>query len=185
MTDEAIISLLEHRDESALLAIERQYGGAGRNIAAKILGSEEDAQEAFQDTLMRIWNAIPPERPANLFAYLCTVLRRISYNLREKQLAEKRGGGQHTLVLDELSEITADSRNIEDIVSEHLLDEAVNRFLAGLKPDARSVFIQRYGNQRSVQQIAELYAMTESKVKVTLLRTRKKLRAYLNKEGLL
>ena len=185
MTDEAIISLLEHRDERALRAIERQYGGAGRNIAAQILGSEEDAQEAFQDTLLRLWNAIPPERPENLFSYLCTVLRRISYNKREKQIAEKRGGGQRALVLDELAGVTADSRNVEDILSARLLGEAVNGFLAGLKPDARSVFIQRYGNQRSVAQIAELYEMSESKVKVTLMRTRKKLRAYLKKEGLL
>ena len=134
---------------------------------------------------MRLWNAIPPERPQNLFSYLCTVLRRISYNMREKQLAEKRGGGQQSLVLDELSEVTADSRNVEDILTAHMLGEAVNHFLEGLKPDARSVFIQRYGNQRSVQQIAELYEISESKVKVTLMRTRKKLRAHLNKEGLL
>ncbi len=185
MTDEAIITLLENRDESALLAIERRYGGAGRNLAAQILGNEEDAQEVFQDTLMRIWNAIPPEHPESLFSYLCTVLRRISYNRREKARTEKRGGGQQALVLDELSEITADSTDVEEIVSEHLLRDAVNQFLAGLKPEARSVFIQRYGNQRPVQQIADLYGLSESKVKVTLLRTRKKLRAYLKKEGLL
>lgn len=185
MTDDAIVSLLERRDESALCAIERQYGGAGRNIAAQILGNEQDAQEVFQDTLLRLWNAIPPERPENLFAYLCTVLRRISYNRREKQLAEKRGGGQQALVLDELCEITADSQNVEEAVTEHLLDEAVNSFLAVSKPEARAVFIQRYGNQRSVEQIAEMYGISESKVKVTLLRMRKKLRAYLTKEGLL
>lgn len=185
VTDDAIISLLEQRDESALRAIERQYGGAGRSIAAQILGNEQDAQEVFQDTLMRLWNAIPPERPDSLFSYLCTVLRRLAYNRRAGQNAEKRGGGQRALVLDELSDITADSTALEDIVSEHLLTEAVNRFLSGLKPDARAVFIQRYGNQRPVQQIAELYEMSESKVKVTLLRTRKKLRAYLKKEGLL
>lgn len=185
LTDEAIISMLEHRDEAALLAIERRYGGAGRNIAAQILGNEEDAQEVFQDTLMRLWNAIPPEKPENLFSYLCTVLRRLCYNRREKALTGKRGGGQQALLLDELSEITADSTDVEEIVSERLLREAVNRFLSGLKPDARSVFIQRYGNQRTVQQIAELYGLSESKVKVTLMRTRKKLRAHLKKEGLL
>jgi len=185
MTDEAIISMLEKRDETALRAIEQQYGGAGRNIASQILGNEEDAQEVFQDTLLRLWNAIPPEHPENLFAYICTVLRRISYNRREKQMAEKRGGGQQAFVLDELREITASGENVEATVEEHLLDDAVNHFLAGLKPDARSVFIQRYGNQRTVPQIAELYEMSESKVKVTLMRTRKKMQAYLKKEGLL
>jgi RNA polymerase sigma-70 factor (ECF subfamily) len=75
VTDEAIITMLENRDEAALHTIERQYGGAGRNIAAQILGSEQDAQEVFQDTLLRLWNAIPPEHPDNLFAYLCAKRR--------------------------------------------------------------------------------------------------------------
>ena len=185
VSDDAIISLLEQRDESALRAIEQQYGGAGRHIASQILGSEEDAQEVFQDTLLRIWNAIPPERPQNLFAYLCTVLRRLSYNKREKNIAEKRGGGQQALALDELAEITADTQSVEDIVSEHLLQDAVNQFLSGLKPEAQAIFIQRYGNLRSVAFIADAYDISESKVKVSLLRTRKKLHAFLKKEGLL
>ena len=184
MTDEAIISLLEMRDESALRAIERQYGGPSRNIACQILGSEEDAQEIFQDTLLRIWNAIPPEKPENLFAYLCTVVRRLAYNKREMQRAEKRGGGQQALALDELREIT-DASDVEDAVSEHMLQDAVNRFLAGCTADARTIFIQRYGNLRSVAEIADAYQISESKVKVTLLRTRKKLRTYLKKEGFL
>ena len=92
MTDEAIITMLENRDEAALRTIERQYGGAGRSIAAQILGNEEDAQEVFQDTLMRLWNAIPPERPENLFSYLCTALRRISYN----RLAKKNAAADST-----------------------------------------------------------------------------------------
>jgi len=185
MSDDAIISMLEQRDESALRAIEQQYGSAGRHIAAQILGSDEDAQEVFQDTLLRIWNAVPPEHPQNLFAYLCTVLRRLSYNRREKNIAEKRGGGQKALALDELDEVTAGCQNVEDIVSERLLQEAVNQFLSGLKPEAQAIFIQRYGNLRSVAFIADAYDISESKVKVSLMRTRKKLQSFLKKEGLL
>jgi len=185
VTDDAIVLLLEQRDEAALREIELQYGGAGRNIAAQILGNEEDAQEIFQDTLMRLWNVIPPEHPDNLFAYLCTVLRRLAYNRQRVQNAQKRGKGQHTLVLDELHDVTADTQNVEEIVDTHLRQEAMNRFLEGLKREARIVFIQRYGNMRSVTEIAGLYNMSESKVKVTLMRTRKKLKAYFEKEGLL
>ena len=185
MTDEAIVLLFEQRDESALRETEAKYGGAGRHIAAQILGNEEDAQEIFQDTLMRLWNVIPPERPDDLFAYLCTVLRRQAYNRQRVQTAQKRGQGQHTLVLDELREITADSQSVEEIVDARFRQDAMNRFLEGLKRDARIIFMQRYGNMRSVTEIADLYGMSESKVKVTLMRTRKKLKSYLEKEGLL
>lgn len=185
VTDEAIVRLLEQRNETALREIESQYGGAGRNIAAQILGNEEDAQEIFQDTLMRLWNAIPPEHPDNLFAYLCTVLRREAYNRQRVQNAKKRGQGQQTLVLDELHEVIADSRSVEDVVAAHLLHDAMNRFLEGLKREARIIFIQRYGNMRPITEIAGFYGLSESKVKVSLMRTRKKLKAYLEKEGLL
>ncbi|MBR5372429.1 MAG: RNA polymerase sigma factor [Oscillospiraceae bacterium] len=185
MTDEAIVLLLEQRDESALRAIESQYGGAGRNIAAQILGNEQDAQEIFQDTLMRLWNAIPPEHPDNLFAYLCTVLRNLAYNRQRVQNAKKRGQGQQALVLDELHDVIANSKSVEEIVAEHLLQNAMNQFLETLKREARIVFIQRYGNMRPITEIADLYDMSESKVKITLMRTRKKLKAYLEREGLL
>lgn len=185
MTDEAIIKLLNARDEAGLRAVEEKYGKSARRIAAKILGSEEDAQEVFQDSLMRLWNVIPPEHPDDLNAYLCTILRNLAFNRRDTQLTQRRGGGQRPLLLDELREVTADSRSVEEEVSARLLSEAINRFLAGLKPEVRTVFMQRYGNMRPIAEIAAGFHLTESNVKVTLMRTRRKLRAYLKKEGYL
>jgi len=61
--------------------------------------------------------------------------------------------------------------------------DAINRFLETVSPDARTVFIQRYGNDRPVKEIAEMYRMKQSAVLVSLMRTRKKLRVWLKKEG--
>lgn len=59
---------------------------------------------------MRIWNAIPPEKPDNLSAYLNTVIKRLAYNKHEMQNAAKHGSNQHALALDELSEVTDETQ---------------------------------------------------------------------------
>ncbi len=184
VTDQEMIALLQERNERGLQEIAARYGSEGRHIAANILKNEADAQEVFQDALMRLWNAIPPEHPENLFAYLCTVVRRLAFNRQKMQNADKRGNGQQPLLLEELSEIT-DGSNVEETVSMHLLQAAVNRFLEKCSVDARTIFIQRYGNAKAVAEIAALYHISESKVKVTLFRTRKKLQQFLRKEDLL
>ena len=63
--------------------------------------------------------------------------------------------------------------------------DSVNRFLRTLPPDACSVFIMRYGKGCSVREIAQMFDFTQSKVLVTLLRTRNQLRAWLESEGFL
>ena len=61
--DRQILDLFTARDEKALKAVSRKYGGACRHIAAEILHSEEDAKEVFNDALFNLWNAIPPAVP--------------------------------------------------------------------------------------------------------------------------
>ena len=184
--DMQIVALLNARDESALSAMSEKYGGACRNIAAQILGSEEDAEEILNDALLRLWNAIPPEQPDNLFAYLCTAVRRLAYQRAEKRQAQKRGSGQRTLSLDDAAAVQLPAaENPETLFDLSLTVDAVNRFLRTLTPQSRAIFVQRYGNGLPVREIAALYRITQSKVLVTLMRTRNRLRTWLKEEDLL
>lgn len=184
--DRQILALFAQRDEKALKAVSKQYGGACRKIAAGILGSEEDAKEVFNDALLNLWNAIPPAEPDDLFAYLCTVVRRLAYQKREKQRAKKRGGGQTALSLDDLpAQRQAAKTSVEQIVDEAMLFESVNRFLETLSPDARTTFLHHYVNGRTIGEIADAFEASYSKVAVSLMRTRMKLRKFLKEEGLL
>ena len=65
------------------------------------------------------------------------------------------------------------------------LMQALQSFLASLSPEAEQIFMQRYFLAESVQTIARSNLISETKVKVTLLRVRRKLKEYLRKEGLL
>ena len=64
------------------------------------------------------------------------------------------------------------------------ITDAVTRFLAESSHDARIIFVRRYWYADSIEQIAQRYGMTESKVKSALMRSRNKLKAFLEKEGI-
>ena len=53
-----------------------------------------------------------------------------------------------------------------------------------MTPEARKIFLQRYWSLMSVKDIAQIYGITESKVKMSLMRTRRKFKLFLEKEGI-
>ena len=89
------------------------------------------------------------------------------------------------LVLHELAECVPGTDNTEEVVDEALLTEVLNGFLAGLPAEKRKLFMRRYWYMSSVKEIAEEYGLSESNVKMTLLRLRGKLKTVLEKEGIL
>ena len=150
-------------------------------VAYNILHSDEDAEECVNDTWLRAWNSIPPERPTRLGAWLSTVTRRLALTRYEKKTAAKRNGGMEAS-LEELSEcVTAGSLTIADEVA---LSEAINGFLASLPTRTRMIFMRKYWDMDSIADIAKALGMGESAVKVTLHRTREKFRKHLAKEGI-
>ena len=65
------------------------------------------------------------------------------------------------------------------------LGEAIQRFVRALPERERNLFLRRYFYTESARDIAARYRLTENHVMVLLSRTRKKLKAYLIKEGFL
>ena len=181
LPDEEIVNLYFDRSEEAIAACQVKYGKSCHTVAYNILRSDEDAEECVNDTWLRAWNSIPPERPTRLGAWLSTVTRRLALTRYEKKTAVKRNGGMEAS-LEELSEcVTAGSLTIADEVA---LSEAINGFLASLPTRTRMIFMRKYWYMDSIADIAKALGMGESAVKVTLHRTREKFRKHLAKEGI-
>lgn len=183
MDDEQIISLFNLRDESAIAETDRKYGWVCRKTAEKILNSHQDAEECVNDSLVQAWNTIPPKHPSNLPAFLVTITRNIAINHLKHNQCLKRGNGQIAIMLDELDECICGSEDVEASIDERMLVQSLEKFLDSLSVEPRSIFIQRYIAMLSINEIAEKYHISESKVKVTLMRVRKKLGKYLKQEG--
>ena len=183
MEDSRIVELYWKRDADAIPATSEKYGGYCTCIARNILGSEEDAEECVNDTWLGAWNSMPPHRPSVLSAFLGKITRNLSFNRRKRDRAEKRGGGELPLVLDELSECVSGNDSVEGEWDRKELLKAIDAFLDGLTPEKRMVFVCRYWYADSVGSIAARMGMTESHVSMTLTRLRRKLHEHLTKGG--
>ena len=182
MDDRDIISLYVARDEGAIGACEEKYGRYLYALAYNVLGSHEDAKECVNDTYMLAWKSIPPQMPGMLKAFLAKIARNQAINRYHHDQAKKRGGGT-IQVMDEFWECILDGGMMPE--DEVILRSVLNSFLASLPKKTRIVFLQRYFYMCSVKEIAEKNRMSETNVKVTLLRTREKFRKYLEKEGVM
>lgn len=177
--------MLNNRDEQALIEITVKYGTLCRSVARNILEDEQDAEECLNDALLQIWNTIPPVQPKNFCAYLIKIIRNNAIDRRKAQNRNKRGKGQHPTSLDELSDFLPASDNVIGDLEQRELLAAITRFLQSLSKKQRDLFIRRYWGFSSFSELATDFGMSENNVYVTLSHVRKKLQAYLKKEGLL
>ena len=183
MEDDMIVGLFWDRDERAIAESKTKYGRYCRHIAMRILNLREDAEEAESDTYLRAWETIPPNRPESLMSYLGAICRQIAIDKLKRNTRLKRGGGEFARALEELGECVADERNSGDFTDKIALRDALNAFLSSLPDEARRLFMQRYWWSCSINEIASEHGMTESAVKMSLLRSREQLREHLQKEG--
>ncbi len=185
MEDAAIIELYFSRSEDAIGETARKYGFYCWRIAHNILMRREDAEECVNDSYYRVWDSIPPEKPASLGGYLAKIVRNLSLDRLRELGAMKRGGGVVPASLDELQSVCGHGYDPEDLLSAKELGQAVDRFLRTQPEQSRNVFLRRYFYFESRGEIAERCHISPAQVSVTLTRVRKRLRAYLTKEGLL
>ncbi len=183
MDDNKIIELYFQRAENAIEETDKKYGKYCYTIADNILNDRYDAEESVNDTYLSAWNSIPPHKPSILATFLGKITRRISIDKWRRRNAEKRGFGETPLVLDELQECVADTKNVESEMDRKLLEEVINSFVASLSPTEKKVFLCRYWYLDSISSISKQFGFSESKVKSMLMRTREKLRKILIKEG--
>ena len=178
ISDNRIVELFFARDESAIRAVSLKYGALFRSIAAGILGDIREAEECENDTYLRLWNAIPPARPANLGAYGAKAARNLALDALAKRGAEKRGGG---IVFTELDDSLPDPSG--RVADERELGSLIDKFLRSLKKTERVMFVKRYFYGKPLEQTAAECGCGAAKVRSQLFRTRKKLKAFLEKEG--
>lgn len=185
MDDQAIIELFFARDEDAIDQTMQKYRRYCTAVADAILPTREDAEECINDAMLRLWNAIPPERPQSLKAYLGKTVRNLSLNRLSKINSQKRGNGQVDLLLSELSECLPSPERVEDRTDGHRLSALLNDFLAAQPKERRIVFVKRYFYAAELEKIAADCGMSLSKVKSMLHRMRGQLKKLLESEEFL
>ena len=184
MDDEAILALYRQRQSSAITETDAKYGRLCFSVANNILNNREDSEECVNDTWLHAWNAIPPEWPKKLSAWLSRVTRNLAVSRFRAEHAAKRGGDELPLILDELAECVPGGTDPQQVLEQKELSDAVSRFLARLKSLDRDVFVARYFFAASHTELSTRTGWSVGKVKTVLHRTRLKLQKHLKEEGL-
>jgi len=184
MADNKIIELYWNRSENAISETAAKYGGYCYTIAYNILSNREDSEESVNDTWLAAWNSMPPKKPKLLAAFLGKMTRYISLDRWKNRTAAKRGGGEVPLVLEELEECISGEDSVEKEYLKKEFAMMMNAFLENLPETERKVFLSRYWYMDSIEDIADRFSFSESKVTSMLHRTRGKLRYLLEQEGI-
>lgn len=183
MEDNQIVDLYWARSEEAITETDKKYGRYCHYIAYQILSNDGDAEEIVNDTYLKTWNTVPPNRPDPLKAYVGMISNQLALNRYDQKTAEKRGGGKMPLIYHELDECIADVNESEDMAENFALRDALNRFIWSLPKKTRNIFVRRYWYASSMAEIAEEFDMKENAVAMLMFRTRQKLKDFLAKEG--
>ena len=177
MEDQQIIELFFDRSERAIEECAGKYGAYCRTIAGHMLPDDSDAEECVSDTWLRAWEAIPPNRPERLGAFLGKITRNLAL---DRLRAEKR----QCPIREELGECLTQGDPTGAMVDRVILTQVLDRFLAGLPTKKRKLFLRRYWYFATVEELTREFGMSESNVKMTLLRLRRELREQLKQEGI-
>lgn len=183
MDDAKIVEMYWERNENAIRETERKYGRYLTKIAYNILADFEDSKETINDTYLRAWRSMPPNKPQFLQVYLGKITRRLSIDCFRTKHRRKRSASEYELSLSELSECVAGGNTAEEAWEASLLAQSVCTWLRTLPVQTRTIFIGRYYYLDPVRKIAAYSGLSESNVKSRLHRARIGLRQYLQKEG--
>ncbi len=181
MEDRDIVELYFDRDEKAIEATAQKYGKLCFNIANRIVGDESDAEECVNDTYLGVWNAIPPERPSSFSAFVAKIARNLAVARLKYRTADKRNSDV-LISLHELEDVIPHTDGFEEI-DDREVGRMISEFLFSEKEEYRSIFVRKYWYFDTVEEIAEKFGCSESKIKSILFRMRNKLRVYLSEKG--
>lgn len=182
MDDDGIMELFFARAERAVIELEAKYGRLCRKISYNILNNALDAEECVNDAYLGVWNSIPPNRPNQLPAYLCRIVRNISIKRYYANTAVRRNSC-YDMALEEIENCLAGGNLVEEALDGKELAQMIERFLDSMTDENRVIFMRRYWFADSCREIGERVGLTEKNVSVRLTRIRRQMKKYLTERG--
>lgn len=183
LSDEGIVEMYWQRDEEAIKATDEKYGKYLNSIAYNVLHDSIDCDQCLSDTYLSAWNAIPPERPRSLGAFLTVIIRRKAINLYHRRRRKGSVPSEMTVSLSELEFLLADEGDLAEELDYKRLGEVIGSFVRSLPSRRRYIFMSRYYLVEPIDKIAQDLMVSRSTVNKELAFIRAILRARLESEG--
>jgi RNA polymerase sigma-70 factor (ECF subfamily) len=157
-------------DQSAFGQLVRAYERPVFNLAYRMLGDAEEAEDAAQETFLRAFSRLATYQPDRKFVnWLLSIA---SHHCVDRLRRHSRAP---QLPLDETippQYLTSDEERPEQVVDRKQTQEMVRKALETLPPDYRAAVVLRYWYDMSYEEIASTTGSTESAIKSRLHRAR-------------
>ena len=184
LPDEQIIDLYFAREERAITETEKKYGAYLHTVAYNILSNEQDVEECLQDTYLRVWNAVPPERPHVFPAFLVKITRNLSLHRYEMEHRQKRVPAAACLPIEEVQEFLPGEYDPNVELESSSIMTVVNAYLKMTSKRRMYIFISRYFFSFTISQIAERLSCSQTLVRREIAIIKTELREKFEEEGI-
>jgi RNA polymerase sigma-70 factor (ECF subfamily) len=177
-----LVDAAKEGDSGAVNALVRATYDSTYNLAYRLTGNEDDADDVVQDTYMRAWRSLRRFRGDAQFT---TWLYRITANSSANLLAKRARHRTETLSDEEVVVDLRAEHDPERRVTGHDDRARIASALGELPARLRQVIVLRDIYDLAHGSIAKELGITEAAAKVRLHRARRRLRELLAAEGTL
>lgn len=181
MDDSELVELYWQRTEDAAQQTDGKYGTFCRTLANNILGNPHTCESCVEETYRRLWDLMPPRRPASLMPLLGKIIRNLA--LDRVLRPEEPGSDELHLVLDELRQCLPEADTRQQKAQRRAVTDALNHFLLGLKLPDRMLFLGRYWYVRTREDLAQEHGFSRRRTEKKLRRLCQQMRNCLLQEG--
>ncbi|MEW6524676.1 MAG: sigma-70 family RNA polymerase sigma factor [Bacillota bacterium] len=183
--EEQLVRQCQQGDHAAFASLVAKYRDRVFNLAYRMLGQREDAEDVVQDAFLQTFRAIDRFRPSERFS---SWLYRIATNLCIDRLRKSRKkllslDGPVSEARDRYEMVDSGSSTPEEEVMARELRRQLAVAVQGLPPDYRAVIVLRHFQGLSYQEIANVLQLPLGTVKTRLFRAREVLRLRLEIAG--
>ena len=156
------------------------------NLALRMTGNAQDAEDMAQEAFIKAYNSLPSFRGDSKFSvWLYRIVSNVCLDFQRKQnrrpassLSQEDEDGEETQM-----DIPDESQSPEQLLERSLTQEAVQRGLQSLSEEQRQILLLREIQGLSYEEIAETLDLEAGTVKSRIFRARKKLCAFLIADG--
>ena len=173
-----LISRIQGGESDAFEELVAPYERKLYAVCLRMMGAAEDAADALQETMLRLWRGLPDFRTEAQFS---TWAYRVATNtcLDALRKQSRRPATSLEALEDEGFTPPDASQTPEEALLSNARQEAVEKALAQLPPDARAALLLRDMQGRSYEEVAQALGITLGTVKSRIHRAREKVAAML------
>ena len=185
ISDEKIIELYWARNEKAIEETDLKYKKYLISIAYNSVHDQLDCEECLNDTYLGTWNAIPPQNPRVLKAFLTVIMRRIAINRYHSNLRKNVVPSELTVSLSEIEDFISGNDDVSAEFDAERLGRVISDFVRSLSDRRQFIFMSRYYLADPIDTIASDLSLSRSMINKELATIRSALKEKLESEGYL